>query len=64
MLTRGNDTGAVRAEILSDVTVCNAAGRGREHGRLQQLDQALDDATGYGWVLADMERDWKQVFPT
>jgi hypothetical protein len=29
-----------------------------------QLDQGLDEATQYGWVLADMKEDWNTVFPT
>jgi hypothetical protein len=28
-----------------------------------RLDQALDDAPSRGWVVVDMKRDWKQVFP-
>jgi hypothetical protein len=28
-----------------------------------QLDKALDEAPGCGWVLADMKTDWKTVFP-
>jgi len=28
-----------------------------------QLDKGLDEAPAYGWVLADMKRDWKTVFP-
>jgi hypothetical protein len=28
-----------------------------------QLDKGLDEATGYGWVLADMKHDWKSIFP-
>jgi len=28
-----------------------------------QLDQGLDEAEGYGWVLADMKQDWNRVFP-
>jgi hypothetical protein len=27
-----------------------------------QLDQGLDDAPRFGWVLADMKADWKTVF--
>jgi len=29
-----------------------------------QLDQGLDEAPRFGWVLADMKEDWKEVFPT
>ena len=29
-----------------------------------QLDQGLDEAPRYGWVLADMKQDWNTVFPT
>ena len=29
-----------------------------------QLDQGLDEATQYGWVLANMKEDWNIVFPT
>ena len=28
-----------------------------------QLDQGLDEAPQYGWVLADMRQDWNKVFP-
>jgi len=27
------------------------------------LDKGLDEAPGYGWVLADMKNDWKTIFP-
>jgi haloacid dehalogenase-like hydrolase len=36
----------------------------RQHVLSGQLDKGLDEAPGYGWVLADMKRDWKQVFPS
>jgi len=36
----------------------------REHVLSGQLDKALDDAHRYGWVLADMKKDWSTVFPT
>ena len=29
-----------------------------------QLDQGLDEAPRYGWVLADMKEDWNRVFPS
>jgi hypothetical protein len=28
-----------------------------------KLDRALDEAPKRGWVLIDMKKDWKQVFP-
>jgi phosphoserine phosphatase len=28
-----------------------------------QLSKALDQATSEGWAVADMKRDWRQVFP-
>jgi hypothetical protein len=28
-----------------------------------KLDKALDEATGRGWIIADMKVDWKAVFP-
>ena len=28
-----------------------------------RLDKALDEAAERGWVLADMKRDWRVVFP-
>jgi phosphoserine phosphatase len=28
-----------------------------------KLDQALDRAASEGWIIVDMKRDWKQVFP-
>jgi hypothetical protein len=27
------------------------------------LDKALDQAAANGWVIVDMKKDWKQVFP-
>jgi phosphoserine phosphatase len=27
------------------------------------LDKALDQADAYGWIIVDMKKDWKQVFP-
>jgi phosphoserine phosphatase len=27
-----------------------------------QLSRALDDATAHGWTVADMKRDWREVF--
>lgn len=35
----------------------------REHVPSGRLDKALDEAPGRGWVLVDMKRDWKMVFP-
>ncbi len=35
----------------------------RQHVLSGQLDKGLDEAPGYGWVLADMKKDWKVVFP-
>jgi len=29
-----------------------------------QLDEGLDEAPRFGWVLADMKQDWNKVFPT
>jgi phosphoglycolate phosphatase-like HAD superfamily hydrolase len=28
-----------------------------------QLDKALDEATAKGWLVADMKKDWKTIFP-
>jgi hypothetical protein len=28
------------------------------------LDKALDIAADNDWIVVDMKRDWKQVFPT
>jgi hypothetical protein len=36
----------------------------RQHVMSGQLDQGLDEAPRFGWVLADMKQDWKNVFPT
>jgi len=36
----------------------------RQHVLSGQLDKGLDEAPGYGWVLVDMKRDWKVIFPT
>jgi len=27
------------------------------------LDKALDEANTKGWVVVDMKRDWKTIFP-
>ncbi len=35
----------------------------REHVLSGQLDKGLDEAAEYGWVLADMKKDWRVVFP-
>ncbi|WP_436162660.1 HAD family hydrolase [Mesorhizobium sp. LjRoot246] len=29
-----------------------------------KLDKALDEATKKGWTVADMKRDWKEIFPS
>lgn len=31
--------------------------------KIGKLDKALDDALAKGWTVADMKRDWRQVFP-
>ena len=31
--------------------------------RVGKLDRALDEATATGWVVVDMKRDWKRVYP-
>ena len=41
---------------------------GREYAYDRQshvgkLDRALSEAPGRGWVVVDMKRDWKTVFP-
>jgi len=36
----------------------------RERVLSGQLDQGLDEAPRFGWVLADMKEDWNKVFPT
>jgi len=28
-----------------------------------RLDKALDEANAKGWIVVDMERDWKTIFP-
>ena len=35
----------------------------RQHVLSGQLDKGLDEAPKYGWVLADMKKDWRVVFP-
>ena len=35
----------------------------RERVLSGQLDKGLDEVTQYGWVLADMKKDWAVVFP-
>nr|RNJ67940.1 MAG: haloacid dehalogenase-like hydrolase [Leptolyngbya sp. IPPAS B-1204] len=34
-----------------------------DQGSMSSLKQALVDAEKEGWVIVDMKRDWKQVFP-
>jgi hypothetical protein len=29
-----------------------------------QLSRGLDEATAQGWTIADMKRDWRDVFPS
>ena len=36
----------------------------RQHVISGQLDKGLDEAPGYGWVLVDMKKDWKNLFPS
>lgn len=31
--------------------------------RVGRLDRGLDDAPGRGWIVVDMRRDWKTIFP-
>ena len=38
-----------------------ARARGRHH--VGRLDKALDDAAAKGWIVADMKRDWKVIYP-
>jgi phosphoserine phosphatase len=33
------------------------------HSPVGRLDRALDEAPSHGWVVADMKRDWKAIFP-
>src|SRR5690606_29391734 len=35
----------------------------REHVPSGRLDRGLDEAPRRGWVLVDMKKDWKVVFP-
>lgn len=35
----------------------------RQHVLSGQLDKALDEAAGFGWLFADMKNDWKVIFP-
>ena len=30
---------------------------------VSRLDKALDEANQQGWVVVDMKRDWKAIFP-
>jgi hypothetical protein len=34
-----------------------------QHVLSGQLDMGLDEAPKYGWVLVDMKKDWRVVFP-
>ncbi len=33
------------------------------HSAFGRLDKALDEAKTRGWLVVDMKRDWKAVFP-
>lgn len=33
------------------------------HSSIGRLDQALDMAPEKGWIVVDMKRDWKEIFP-
>ena len=28
-----------------------------------KLDKALDEASAKGWIVVDMKKDWKNIFP-
>ena len=28
-----------------------------------KLEKGLDDASGYGFVIVDMKKDWKKIYP-
>jgi hypothetical protein len=29
-----------------------------------KLDRGLDEAAGRNWILIDMEKEWKQIYPS
>jgi hypothetical protein len=31
--------------------------------QIGKLDKALDEATAKGWIVVDVKRDWKTIFP-
>jgi hypothetical protein len=31
--------------------------------RFNTLDKALDEANAKGWMVVDMKRDWRMIFP-
>ncbi len=31
--------------------------------KVGKLDKALDEANAKGWIVVDMKRDWKVIFP-
>jgi len=33
------------------------------HGHIGTLDKALDQAAANGWIIVDMKKEWKSVFP-
>lgn len=33
------------------------------HSSVGTLDKALDEANAKGWVVVDLKRDWKTIFP-
>jgi hypothetical protein len=33
------------------------------YGHIGTLDTVLDQANANGWIVVDMKKDWKEVFP-
>lgn len=61
--TLGKATGPRLGVIVHHTDAAREFAYDRQHVLSGQLDKGLDDAPKYGWVLADMKRDWKVVFP-
>jgi hypothetical protein len=61
--TLGHRKGARLGLIVHHTDADREFAYDRQHVVSGQLDKGLDEATKYGWVPADMKKDWRVVFP-
>ena len=67
-LTSWNDGPAKSAIVEFVQAVTNEKGKdyvepADRKSHVGTLDKALDQAAGEGWIIVDMKKDWKTVFP-